>query len=263
MTTYPTGAGAHPHGLSQWNTWNARPAPAAIVGGVTGTRIDPRLAAHLRAWLGAWPPRGDIDLVVWPGRDRPAWNNGTWPVLGVESPDGTVLSLAPSTYPSPVAVNIDPARVAAALTGSRPDLDVPAALARPGLRFGRAVLRWAEQPVDLPEIGEWLEPDDARLPAWLRVFNGGALVAWDMEGHVAAGVGIKRHNPFGHELAVATEPAQRGRGLARLLVAQAAKRVMASGAIPLYLHAPENLASARVADSTGFPDRGWHLVELS
>jgi GNAT superfamily N-acetyltransferase len=172
-----------------------------------------------------------------------------------------VLSVSPALIQSPGAG--DAARIAAALKDGQPERAMPAAFRRPDLRFGRAILRWAEQPVALPEIGEWVAADDRRLPAWLRVFNGGTLVAWDTEGRVAAGVGIKRHNAFGHELAVATEPAHRGRGLARLLVAQAARRVVADGAIPLYLHAPGNLASARVADAAGFPDRGWRLMEVS
>jgi predicted GNAT family acetyltransferase len=75
-----------------------------------------------------------------------------------------------------------------------------------------------------------------------------------------AGVGIKQHDRFGRELAVVTEPAARGRGLARRLVAQAARRVLDEGAIPTYLHAPDNVASARVAEASGFPDRGWHVL---
>ena len=79
---------------------------------------------------------------------------------------------------------------------------------------------------------------------------------------MAAGVGIKRHTPHGHELAVGTEPAHRGRGLARALVAQAARRVLAEGAVPLYLHEFANSASAQVAAAAGFPDRGWRVVGL-
>jgi len=45
-------------------------------------------------------------------------------------------------------------------------------------------------------------------------------------------------------------------------VAQAARRVLADGAVPTYLHAFDNEASARVADAAGFPDRGWHVFEL-
>lgn len=48
-----------------------------------------------------------------------------------------------------------------------------------------------------------------------------------------------------------------GGGLARRLVAQAARRVLAEGAVPTYLHSRQNTASARVAEAAGFPDRGW------
>lgn len=83
------------------------------------------------------------------------------------------------------------------------------------------------------------------------------LVVRDQRGRYLAGVGIKRHDRHGHELAVGTVPAARGRGLARRLVAQAARRVLDDGAVPTYLHDRSNAASARVAEAAGFPDRGW------
>jgi predicted GNAT family acetyltransferase len=75
-------------------------------------------------------------------------------------------------------------------------------------------------------------------------------------------VGRKQHDNHGHELSVGTDERHRGRGLARLLVAQAARRVLADGAVPTYLHAFDNIASAHVADAAGFPDRGWRVFEL-
>jgi hypothetical protein len=33
--------------------------------------------------------------------------------------------------------------------------------------------------------------------------------------------------------------------------------VLASGAVPTYLHLAANTVSARVADRAGFPDTGW------
>ena len=62
-----------------------------------------------------------------------------------------------------------------------------------------------------------------------------------------AGVGLKRHDARVHEIAVGTAEAARGRGLARRLVAQAARSLLARGIVPTYLHDPANLASARVA----------------
>lgn len=247
----------------------APPAVAAAWPSGAATRALPvlqpravgcRLEAHLRAWLGTWPPRQELDLLLWPGRQERGWDGGIWPGLGVERPLGTILSLSPAVVPDPAA--LDPGRVLAALRSPAAATAVPAALGRPDLCLTRAAFRWSEAPADLPRIGEWFDQEDPRLPPWLRPFNGGVLVARDEAGRVAAGVGIKRHNPHGHELAVGTEPAYRGQGLARALVAQAARRVLAEGAVPLYLHDPGNAASARVAEAAGFPERGWRVIGL-
>ena len=218
------------------------------------------LEAHLRAMLGAWPPRQALDIRVWPGRDVPGWDRKTSPGLGVESPSGTVLSISPSL--TETGYPLDYERLREALRSAIAVDAVPAAFGRPDLIFGRSVLRWADHIPAFPEIGVWLRPDDARLPAWVRPFNGDVLAALDGEGHVMAAVGIKRHNRFGHEIAVETEPIYRGRGLARMLVTQAARSILRTGTVPLYLHEPGNHASARVADASGFPDRGWRMIGL-
>ena len=88
------------------------------------------------------------------------------------------------------------------------------------------------------------------------------LVAEPLIRTVAAGVGRKLHDRHGHELAVVTEEAHRGQGLARRLVTQAARRVLADGAVPVYLHDPANVASARTADASGFADVGWQIFGL-
>lgn len=222
--------------------------------------IPERFARHLKAWLGTWPPTGDLEVVIWPGRDQPGWDGNTWLGLGVESPDGAVLSLSPRLVPDPAAV--DDRLLTHARREPDPILAVSMALGHPRLRLSRSTLRWSDRPTPLPEVGEWVPRDDPRLPAWLQAFRGDVLVAWDGAGQVAAGVGRKLHNPYGHELAVGTDPAYQGRGLARKLVAQAARRVLADGAVPLYFHLLDNVASARVGDAAGFPDRGWHVVGL-
>lgn len=222
--------------------------------------VNQRLQYYLRSWLGVWPPTRDFELVVWSGRDQPGWDGGTWFGLGVESSNGTVCSLSPTLRVDTQAV--EPDRVSEALHAPDAAVAVPFALGRPDLTLSCATFRWSEQPAALPDIGEWTTTDDPRLPAWLRPFNGDVLVAWDETGHFAAGVGRKQHNQYGHELAVVTEPAQQGRGLARMLIAQAARRVLADGAVPLYLHEPANAGSARVADAAGFPDRNWRVFGL-
>lgn len=201
------------------------------------------LTDHLKQWLGAWPPSGGLEIVGAPQRARPGWDGGIHPALGVGSPDGAVLSVAP-----------EHAALVAAHAADLPR--VPALIGYGSRGWFTAVYRWSDSPARLPDAGVWVPA--ASAPAWLHPFGGEVLVALDpSSGEHLAGVGVKRHDSYGHELSVVTAPAARGRGLARRLVAQAARRVLDEGALPTYMHATGNLASGAVADAAGFPDRGW------
>lgn len=237
-----------------------RTAPGQETPDVTPEEIERRLTAFLKSRLGIWPPEHPLQIVASPVRDQPAWDGSFRPMVGIESPSGTVLSYSRKQFPD--ADRIDPVALEDELGTADAYMTVPGLFGRPDMHFGRAVFRYVGTPADYPEIGEWVPRDHPRLPAWLRPFNGDVLVAWDENGEYAAGVGLKKHNHFGHEISVGTEPAHRGQGLARMLVAQAAKQILRDGAIPLYLHGDRNAASQRVAEQSGFPDRGWHLLEL-
>ncbi len=196
-------------------------AGSAAEAAVTGHRLPPGLVEHLKLWAGAWPAARPVRVAANPRRALPAWDGALAPVTGVVTETGAaVLGLSPD----------DAVRVEADLR------------TRPGR-----------------DLGEWLPAQDPRVPAWLRPFGGEVLVVLERDRYVA-GVGLKKHDAHGREIAVGTEEAARGRGLARRLVAQAARRVLDEGAVPTYLHAPENLPSARVAQAAGFPDRGWHVL---
>ena len=210
------------------------------------------LRAHLERWVGAWPPTRPVTVVGNPRRAEPGWDGRITPLVGIVTPDGAaVVGLAPDVARRARAgLDLDLDGVLAAL----PDL-----LGTPGWAF-RGVFRWTTHPVPGPDEGRWIPAEDPRVPPWLRPFRGDVLVRLDEDGSYLAGVGIKRHDPFGHELAVGTHERARGRGLARRLVAQAARRVLADGAVPTYLHDPANVASARVATAAGFADRGWQVI---
>lgn len=217
---------------------------------------DGRLARHLGEWLGRWPARGEgLDVVASDRRERPGWDGAVHVALGVRTPAAGVLSVPPG--------RVDAVRALA----RRPTRELLAGLPRAlGLERQRAylgVFRWSGHPADLPDAGSWFPAEDPAVPDWLRVFGGEVLLALDpADGRYLAGVGIKWHDRYGREIAVGTEPAARGRGLARRLVAQAARRVLDEGAVPTYLHAPSNTASARVADAAGFPDLGWTVLGM-
>lgn len=215
-----------------------------------------RLTAHLRRFIGAWPPVSGVQVVGSPHRTEPGWDGRVSPLRGLRDGSRTLVAVPP-----------DAADQAARIIAGDPwdpDLAGPLGdlLGRPGAAYGHAVFRFSTMPAPLPSLGTWVSAADPRLPAWLRPFNGGVLAVFDARGAYLAGVGRKVHDPFGHEIAVGTTPAARGRGLARRLVATAARRILAEGAVPTYLHEADNVASARVADAAGFPDRDMRIIGL-
>lgn len=233
--------------------------------------VPSHLDRHLTTWLGQWPPTEKLVVTTAPSRVEPGWDGQVHPVVGVASPAGAVLSVPPE-------ILAEARRLAAdgGLEGLGKELG--ALRGTPGYRLHAGVFRWSDAPVlsaVLPDVGTWLPFDDPRVPAWLHPFGGEVLIAlagndetWaetaedDKGGVYAAGVGIKRHDQDGQELAVGTEPRFANHGLARRLVAQAARRVIANGAVATYLHDPRNIASAKVAEAAGFPDRGWEILGL-
>lgn len=214
---------------------------------------DRRLQRHLESWLGVWPPpHPGVTVVGSDRRTEPGWDGAVRIVAGVATPEGTVISVPPDAVEAVRDLGSSLSDVA---TG------IGEALGRSGGSLFSGVFRWSTAPAPDRGRGVWVPTDDSRLPEWLRPFNGDVLVGL-VDGQVAAGVGRKQHDQWGHELAVVTEPGHRGQGWATDLVAQAGHRVLADGAVPTYLHAPGNDPSARTADAAGFPDRGWRILGL-
>jgi GNAT superfamily N-acetyltransferase len=216
--------------------------------------IGDRLDRHLASWLGVWPPPGPgLTVVGSERRRRPGWDGKVRTVAGVSTLEATVLSVPPEMVDAVRALGDDLTVVAEGLGD---------AVRQPGGRLFSGVFRWSTDPAPDPGRGVWLPVDDPRVLPWLKPFGGEVLVGFDGR-DVAAGVGRKIHDEWGHELAVVTEPGHRGDGWATDLIAQAAHRVLRAGAVPTYLHSPDNEASARTADAAGFPDRGWRVHGLS
>jgi GNAT superfamily N-acetyltransferase len=214
---------------------------------------QPSLDAFLRAYLGDWPPHGDFTVVGSTQRRKPGWDGAIRDVVGVGTPDGGVVSVPP-----------EHADVVREAIRSWPEAaaKLPAAVGRPGASAYVGKFRWTLAPTALSDAGTWIDVEDPRVPEWLRPFGGQALIALENNAY-AAGVGIKRHNSYGLELSVGTDEEFRGRGLASRLVAQAARWVLAQGAVPIYLHDPANIASDRTARAAGFPDLGWEILGMS
>lgn len=220
---------------------------------------DAALQRHLTAWLGAWPPpAGEVVVTASPRRSQPGWDGRVHPLIGVVSPGGAVLSVAPD--------RVEPVRD---VVGQRGVIRIGEVL--PHLRVAldlldahtiNGVFRWTAHPTPMHKAGEWFSAEDPAVPPWLKPFGGEALLAME-DGAYIGGVGLKRHDRTGEEIAVGTEERARGKGLARRLVSQAARRVLERADVVTYLHAPENTASARVADAAGFPDLGWRVLAVA
>lgn len=234
---------------------HSAPASAELDDSVVRKRLD----AHFLRWLGAIPQPGQPRLIVTAVRDESGWDGKVRPIQGVTGPAGTVLAVSPSVAARFTDVDLEMLFRDAA----RPDAHarLQARLGVP-VSFGMPTFRWAEKPATGPEIGEWVEVDDPRIPDWLRLFNGGVLAAFDDQGSYLAGVGLKRHNDIAREISVGTDPQHRGQGHASQLVAQAARRIVTEGSVAIYQHSGGNDASGRVADNAGIPDRGWRMLEI-
>ena len=218
---------------------------------------DP-LTLHLRSWVGEWPPpTNGVHVIGDVARLKPTWDGTVRALQGVGTPDATVISVPPDAA--------DAVRAAIGDDLGRPGLgdELGSILGVGPAAFGAGVFRTTDDiERQIVDIGEWFEHQTDDLPEWLAPFNGPRLVAFDDDGRPIAGVGIKVHDQYGQELSVVTDEAARGLGLARRLVATAARRVISEGAVPTYLHAQDNTASARVADAVGFTDRGWTVWGL-
>jgi GNAT superfamily N-acetyltransferase len=214
------------------------------------THTEPALAAFLHEFLGGWPDEPGLAVIGSDARTRPGWDGSIRDLVGVGTPERAVISVPPDAV----------ARIARAVPtwGDIPS-ELPAAAGRPGGQVFFGTFRWTTAPTDLPDIGEWIDATDPRVPQWLLPFGGKVLMLL-IDGVYAAGVGIKRHNAVGLELSVGTEEQHRGHGYAARLVAQAARWVLAQGAVPIYLHDPANIASDRTAQAAGFPDLGWKIL---
>jgi GNAT superfamily N-acetyltransferase len=233
--------------------------PGEVLGDVEATDVSGeaarRLSAHLSNWLGAWPPDPGVHVAHAAARENPGWDGHLRELVGIETRSGTVISVA-RTYFEPVS--------RAVLDGGLEELErqLPEIFEHSGTRLRRGVFRYQQRLVGHDSRGSWFEPDDPRVPGWLQPFNAPVLMAFDGFGRYAAGVGRKRHDAWAQELAVTTEPTHRRLGYARELVAQAAERVYAEGSVSTYLHSPDNLGSAAVAEASGFPDVGWQILSI-
>lgn len=230
--------------------------PVQTTAAVAATALPALLRQHLTGWAGWLPATDELRVVASARNAELGWDGRPQLLTGIGDPAGRTVVAVPPAAAALLAHHQGPG-------GARSLGLLPGVLGKDGHTVDRVAFRWTEAPADLPDAGVWVDSASPRLPGWLRPFGGQALVVFDDHGQYLAGVGVKRHDELGHEISVGTEPPARGRGLARRLVAQAARRILDQGRIPTYLHAFDNAASSCVAAAAGFPDIGWSALMLS
>jgi GNAT superfamily N-acetyltransferase len=105
-----------------------------------------------------------------------------------------------------------------------------------------------------------LPPDDLHAD-WYRLhFDGPVFVARNDMGSIVSWAAIKCKSDHVWEMAVSTDAAYRGRGLARSVVSHATHAALDAGKLPLYLHEISNTASARVCGALGYQPYGYELT---
>lgn len=99
---------------------------------------------------------------------------------------------------------------------------------------------------------EMLRPHDPVWEAFTEHFDGPVFVVRREGGAVAAWSAIKLKSDDVWEIAVTTDRAHRGRGLAKVVVSAATRYILEAGRVPLYVHAEENVPSRLVAEALGY-----------
>jgi hypothetical protein len=105
-----------------------------------------------------------------------------------------------------------------------------------------------------------LQPGDPNAD-WFRLhFDGPVYAARNDWGTIVSWAALKCKSDDIWELAVVTDIAYRGRGLARSVVSHATRAAMAAGKLPIYLHEVSNTPSSRVCRALGYRFYGYELT---
>ena len=209
----------------------------------------PELLRFVTAWLGVWPMPHRLRIAPSVRRLATSASGDAEQLAGIRCDarfgGAAVLSVTPLRFPvtRQLVEQLSPDRL---LTDLDELLDaIPAALERPSMTVVDTGLRWSVSPTALPVAGSW---------------RGSRLVG-DGRGRRAQ-VGVRRINRFGHELLMDVDDGADW-CLSAALLAQAARRVISDGAVPVLRRELDRPAVAAIASVAGFHDTGWRALSLA
>jgi RimJ/RimL family protein N-acetyltransferase len=217
------------------------------------SRIDAFHAAELGCNASLLREPG-VHIVPSERRTRPGWGGYTVPILALATPTGGVVStrsdllervrsgLGPMSAERPIG----PAEFTRLHHVAR--IAIPYAYSL----SGNVLYTDTEHFQPRPSRAVRLDRNDARGADLRRRFDGEIFVIWSIRGDVASWSAIKLKSDDVWEIAVVTDAAYRGQGLAKEVVSAATAYILEQGRMALYVHDRTNLASAKVCRSLGY-----------
>ncbi len=201
-------------------------------------------------------------LLVQPGvhvipserRTRPGWGGYTIPILALATPGGGVVSVRPDLVE----------RTRGQLSLFNTGRPIGAAEFARLQQISRATIPYAyslsgyvlytdrEHFQPRPSRALPLERNDPRGADLRRRFDGEIFAIFGIRGEIASWSAIKLKSDDVWEIAVVTDAAYRGQGLAKEVVSAATAHILEQGRVALYVHDRNNHASARVCRSLGY-----------
>jgi len=187
-------------------------------------------------------------------RSRPGWGGYTIPILGLSTASGGVVSVRPDlverTRGQLSLLNtgrpIGAAEFARLQQVSRATIPYAYSLS------GYVLYTDVEQFQPRTSRARRIERTDVRGADLRRRFDGEIFAIYGIRGEIASWSAIKLKSDDIWEIAVVTEAAYRGQGLAKEVVSAATAHILDNGRAALYVHDRNNHASARVCRSLGY-----------
>jgi RimJ/RimL family protein N-acetyltransferase len=187
-------------------------------------------------------------------RGRPGWGGYTVPLLALSTAGGGVVSVRPELAERARA-EMAPAQEGRPLQEA--DFEQLRRLARAAVPYaynlsGYVLFATRDHFLPIASRAERLGRSDPRAADLYRRFDGEVFAVRGQRGEIASWAAIKLKSDDVWEIAVVTEAAYRGQGLAKEVVSTATDFILEQGRLALYVHDRTNAASARVCRSLGY-----------
>jgi GNAT superfamily N-acetyltransferase len=197
-----------------------------------------------------------VHVVTSERRARPGWGGYITPLYAISIPGGGVVSCRPDLA---AAVRREMPLPAPGRPLGEREFSRLRAISQRAIPYAYCLTgdilyvdRAGFKPV--AERAQQLDRLDAHGADLRRRFDGEIFVVNGMRGEIAAWSAVKLKSDEIWEIAVVTEAAYRGRGLAKRVVSAATAYILDHGRVPLYVHDRTNVASARVSRALGYAE---------